>query len=102
MVFNWKEVHHLYYGVILIILGIILWCLLSGLWTLITFPFFFFGVWFAADDIYQHVRQIWQPEYQSSLHRWFVRELYPNPIIRKLNIWLDKIFASLGKLFSHN
>ena len=102
MVFNWKEVHHLYYGIVLLIVGAVLWHLLSGWWLLVTAPCFVFGVWFSGDDLYQHVRQIKQPEYASSLHRWFVRELYPNPIIRKINVWLDKVFASLGKLFSKN
>ena len=95
MKFNWRETHHLYYGVILTIIGLVLFHILSGCWTLISFPFLVLGIWCAGDDIYQHIRQITEPEFQSSIHRWFVRKLYPNPIIRKLNVWLDNFFKKV-------
>ena len=94
MTFRIREAHHLYWGIILVALGAALWYALPFPWALIALPFFVFGSWFAGDDIYQHIRQTWQPDYESSLHRWFVRELYPSPIIRRLTVWLDHL---LGK-----
>jgi hypothetical protein len=94
MMFNVREAHHLYWGVGLIALGAALWLALPWPWCLLAVPIVLVGSWCAVDDIYQHVRQLWQPDYQSSLHRWFVRELYPNPIVRKLNIWLDHLFGA--------
>ena len=91
MALNLREWHHGYLGLILIGLGAALWYALPWPWCLVAVPFFVFGGWFAGDDTYQHYRQQKDPDYRSSLHRWFARELYPHPVVRKLNLWLDRI-----------
>ena len=97
MSFNWREAHHAYWGAGLIAIGAALWYALAWPWCLVAAPSFVFGGWFLGDDVYQHVRQTWQPGYESAVHRWFVRELYPHPIVRRLTRWIDRLLASADR-----
>ena len=63
MSFNWREAHHAYWGVLLIAFGAALWYVLAFPWALIALPALVFGGWCLGDDVYQHVRQTWQPDY---------------------------------------
>lgn len=79
MSFNWREAHHGYYGVVLILLG---WGLGSAwLWV----P----GVVLLSDDVAQHFLGL-DP---SPIHRLYVRYLWPIPIVQRLNRWLDRLLA---------
>jgi hypothetical protein len=75
--FNWRETHHGYYGVALVLLG---WGL--GAWWLWA-P----GLVLVADDFAQHFLGIGE----SPIHRLYVRYLWPIPIVQRLNRWLDKV-----------
>ena len=80
--------NHGYYGLVLLLLGWGAWHL-PGAWWLLAVPLAGAGLWLWGDDAYQHWRQLWQPGYESSVHRWFVRVLYPLPLVRRLTNWLD-------------
>jgi len=74
MYLRWWELHHGYYGVILIAFG--LWTMIaSGIWQgeLIGAVLFALGAWCLLDDIYQHHRQVKErdPLYHSPLHNAF-------------------------------
>lgn len=79
--FNWRETHHLYYGIGLIIISVF-W---GGCWLAIP------GVIIAMDDIAQHFFGL-DP---SPLHQLYVKYLWPNPIIQKINVWLDNFFKKV-------
>jgi hypothetical protein len=88
--FNWREPHHGYYGAALLALA--LWAAAAvhhWPWRVVYGALAVLGAWVLADDIYQHLRQAWQPGYDSSVHRWYVRTLYRWAWVRRLNAWLD-------------
>lgn len=67
---KWREAHHLYVGIALFVLVLVLgirqawsewWCFALGM----------AGLLLAWDDIYQHWRQMREPEYRSPGHRAF-------------------------------
>ncbi len=59
---NWREAHHLYIGILLLIIG--LYCKLHILATA--------GTVLIIDDLYQHYRHVRQPDYKSPVHQLFV------------------------------
>lgn len=67
---NWREIHHAYFGAALFVLGPVLvgfhkWPTWAG------FLCAAVGFWLMADDLYQHWRNVTQPEYKSLVHRLF-------------------------------
>lgn len=92
---NWRETHHGYYG--LAILALAIWGLVAvpaWPWRLLYAPLALVGAWLLGDDVYQHVRELRQASYRSSLHRWFYRQPFARwPIVRRLNAWLDHLFG---------
>ena len=71
---DWWELHHGYYGIVLIALGIALLSL-GFMWAGIVS--LAFGVWYLVDDIYQHWRQVKEqnPLYHSPVHN-MARPIY--------------------------
>lgn len=99
---NWFETHHGYYGLVMIALGVP--CVANWLThPLLHFAGIFLGIlliavgWilFHDDFIDQHHRQVmeYDPLYHSEIHVWYRETLYQYAIIKKLNIWADKIFG---------
>jgi len=87
---NFKGFHHFYLGVMLIILAFLL------VWInwFLAIILFFVGIVLIVDDFYQHVRQQVDPDYQSPLHRWYVKYLWEKYAwIRRLNEWIDELFS---------
>ena len=83
-----KGFHHFYIGIAL--------CLISffAIWTkfyVVSCPVLALGFWLVADDIYQHNRQLKDPEYRSFLHRFYGKYLYKIGWIRKLNRLADRV-----------
>lgn len=67
---KWAEAHHLYAGIALFALGIVgvaAW----GWWEYAGFACSMGGLLLAWDDIYQHWRQMFQPEYRSWVNRFY-------------------------------
>jgi hypothetical protein len=74
--------HHGYYGDGLALLG----------WVLSFWPAVVLGLVFRLDDTYQHARQVFdQPGYESLVHRWYVRYLYPLHWVQKLDRWANTL-----------
>lgn len=95
------QVHHFWWGLILIVIAFVLTFIVkrkkqSGkkykglMWAM----FLNYGVGFiiALDDVIQHVVQIWIPTYLSPLHNLYVATLYKIEWIQRLNQWADSLF----------
>ena len=84
---NVWEIHHLYYGIALMGLGIYLHNPIV------------FGIGFIIflDDVIQHAKNVKNPEYHSPLHVLYGKYLYPVPWIQRLNKWADNMFSKKGK-----
>jgi hypothetical protein len=92
---NLRGTHHGYYGLAMMAAGTGLWALTATWWLrLLAAAWCLIGLWVLGDDVYQHVRQLWQPDYESSLHRWYVRVLWGNPLVQRLNRWLDRLLGA--------
>src|SRR5258705_11633504 len=80
-----KEFHHGYIGDALVLLSFLFGGILLAL----------VGLAFRLDDTYQHVRQAWfnEPLFESPLHKFYAKFLWPLPIVQKLNAWLDSKFG---------
>ena len=61
---NLKKAHHLYIGLLLIIIAIFL----RGFWHYTTL---IIGVWLASDDIGQEIIKLTRPDYQSPVNILF-------------------------------
>jgi len=87
---NLAEVHHLYIGIALVSLSLLMptW---GGLITA------FIGVWLIIDDIWQHVQQYerFNPCYHSPVHRFIYDylKLYDRKWFRILNKAADWLFG---------
>lgn len=91
---NWKETHHGYYGIVLMIIGAILFSLGGVILKWIGAIIFLFGLYLFYDDfLLQHHRQVDDPDYHSPVHVWYVEELYTFGWIKKLNWLLDKLLG---------
>jgi len=63
--------HHYYWGIIMMTLGFaILFPLPRSQWAWCVPPILI-GLHWIIDDIYQHIRQKWEPTYVSPVHRWY-------------------------------
>ena len=63
--------HHFYWGIIVLVIGFaVLFPLPRSQWAWCLIPFAI-GLHWIIDDIYQHIRQKWEPEYVSPVHRWY-------------------------------
>lgn len=75
------EVHHLYVGMLMVVVGVFVspWLMLAG-------------VLVSADDAYQHGRQVWacEPEFRSPLHRLFAATLWKLRWVQRLAKWLNE------------
>jgi len=81
------EVHHMYYGLAGMALGIYL-----------QNPIVFaIGFIIFLDDVIQHYKQVKDAEYHSPLHVLYGKYLYPVPWIQRLNKWADNMFSKKGK-----
>jgi hypothetical protein len=81
---KWKQTHHGYYGIILMLGGFL-------------HPILFvLGAYIASDDIWQHHKQVkeYNPCYHSPLHNLYGKYLYKFWIVRKLNEFADWLFAN--------
>ncbi len=82
---NWGEIHHLYYGLVLMVVALFM----SSIYMAI--PVFIIGALLSIDDLYQHHRQVDEPWYHSPVHNWYADTMYKYPVIRKINAWADKM-----------
>lgn len=80
---RWRELHHGYLGVLLLVAGL----LLEHPWAM------GIGALLLADDAFQHWVQLLRPLYRSPLHRLYGATLYRVPCIRTLNQRLDAWLA---------
>ena len=83
MRFNPCETHHGYYGLILIGLSY-----LFSSWLL-----YGIGAVLLIDDTYQHIRQEYDEDYYSPIHRIYIELLWRFEFIRELNRKLDKLMG---------
>lgn len=84
-----KGFHHAYLGLATMIVGFLLiWALWPAALAVMAIGFYVF-----ADDVYQHIRQRREPEYQSPLHRMHDYLYRNSSFIRRLNAWADKLFG---------
>ena len=70
--FNWRESHHLYWGALVVVAGVLMQRYQlppSDLGILVAL----IGAYLMADDLYQHWRQIKQPEYRSPVWKLWAR-----------------------------
>lgn len=81
MSFNPREYHHLYTGLILLVIAPF-W---GGPWLVAP------GVLLVVDDVAQHFFGV-DP---SPVHRFYVRFLWPLPWVQAVNRWLDGLFGRL-------
>ena len=81
---TWLQPHHLYAGILLMALAFWIGGNLGGM-------IFLIGLYLAIDDLYQHWRQVKQPDYQSPIHRLFVW-LWDRTFGKFINwpLWLQK------------
>ena len=77
-IFNWKQWHHLYTGIIMIIIGI---CWLPSIWGII---FIALGTWLTIDDIGQHRLQ----------------KVYNNTSYHSYGHYIGKPFFQLNRKYS--
>ena len=86
------ETHHMYYGFVLIGMGIK--DLIDDQYLLGIFEILF-GIYLVIDDIYQHTRQRLEEGYHSPVHVFIYDylHLYDNKLFRKLNEFADWFFG---------
>ncbi len=84
--FRLNEGHHAYVGAVLVLVGIV------GGW--VGFALQAVGVLLTVDDLGQHVVQTFGDEdYESPLHRWYGRYLWPMRWVRRITSWWDELFV---------
>ena len=69
---NWREKHHLYWGALILVAGVLMYRLgLAPSWAgcLVALT----GLYLMADDLYQHWRQVDDPDYHSPVWRLWAR-----------------------------
>ena len=84
-----KGFHHFYLGIIVLMLGFIAVFTASSF---LSIMLYLLGIYILSDDYYQHMRQRWDKDYHSPLHRFYVR-CFKNKFILACNRFLDKIFG---------
>jgi len=82
------EIHHFYWGIILLVIGFILIFYAPVFGIILSI----LGLILVIDDEYQHYRQRRQPEYRSPIHRLYGSTLYKLKFIQRLNAWADDLF----------
>jgi len=86
------EAHHFYWGwLLLLIFFVLIFVEWIPVWFLIV-GFYLSGI-MVIDDIIQHIRQRKDKTYRSPLHKLYGKYLYKIGWIRKLNVWVDKLFG---------
>ena len=94
MTITFKGTNHLYYGIIILLVAAPAALVVDHWpWRLVWLAVAAFGLWVAVDDLYQHWRMQHEPRYESPIHRWYVRYLWPIPVVQKFNRWLDELFS---------
>ncbi len=80
-----REFHHGYLGDALVLFSFIFGGILLAL----------IGFALRLDDTYEHVQQSigGKPTFESPLHKLYGKYLYPIPLVRKLQEWLDRKFG---------
>ena len=86
---GFKGIHHLYMGLIIILLGFIL--IWKVLW--IAILLLIIGIILMIDDSIQHIVQRWKPEYLSPLHKMYGKIYRKYKWVQKLNQFFDKLFG---------
>jgi len=92
--FNPWESHHLYWGIIA--MGVAYALSPSTPWVCcgsVSFWLYVIGALTALDDLYQHRRQVKEPEYHSPIHKMYGKYIYKLSIIQKLNSIADDLFG---------
>ena len=82
------EIHHFYWGLILLVIGFVLLFALPVVGLVISI----IGLILIVDDIIQHFIQQKRPEYRSIIHRLYGATLYRLEWVQKLNTWADNLF----------
>lgn len=83
--FHLGEIHHAYIGALLVLVGLI------GGW--LGFALQALGFVLTADDLWQHMVQTFgDDDYQSPLHRFYARYLWPLRWVQRLTRGLDRLF----------
>ena len=109
---NWFESHHLYWGILGMLISLSGFCsalsmhqyglseenalvsILGGILAIVQILSFCISLYVALDDIYQHHRQVEEPKYHSPVHYWYRETLGQYPFV----IWLNRIVSN----FIHN
>lgn len=92
---NLRGTHHGYYGLVMMAAGTGTWALTATWWIrILAAALCFAGLWVLGDDVYQHVRQLWQPDYTSAIHRWYARTVWRWRWVQALNRWADRLFGA--------
>lgn len=87
-----KGVHHGYLGLALMLAALLMILYTSiSIWVCVIMTVL--GMWFFIDDFIQHVRQRKNPDYRSVLNLLYGMTLYRIPFVKKLNVFIDKIFG---------
>ena len=87
---NWLEAHHGYYGIALMVLGYALSSVFAY-----SIHLYGLGALLFLDDLYQHYMQVSTPNYHSPIHRLYGDYLYRIPVVKKLNMMLDKLLGRI-------
>jgi hypothetical protein len=84
--FHLREWHHAYLGALLVLVG----ALVGGC---VGLAFQLLGVVLTVDDLWEHVVQTFHDEdYESPLHHFYARVLWPMRWVQRLTRWLDGLF----------
>lgn len=86
---QFKGFHHMYIGWVLLLPGFLL--IWSHLW--LSIGLLVISFWLMVDDIYQHIRQLSEPDYHSPIHRFYGNYLWKVRWIRQLNQWMDQLLG---------
>ena len=107
---HWMEAHHLYWGILgalvswsgvvsstalyWLLEGNTLQIIASGL-IMLQFIAMYIWIYVALDDIYQHHRQVKEPQYHSPVHLWYVGYFYVDNsmiarAVRKIADFIDR------------
>lgn len=82
--FSWKELHHMWYGLVMLFLGFVGIFELWPMW--VVYSLLGFGLWNVLDDAYQHIMQRIEFELKgyytvrSFLHFIFYPKLWKNKL----------------------
>ena len=86
--------HHLYLGILFIIIGFIIMAI-ENISPIIGFVIIILGIIMVIDDAFQHlIQSCCDDEYHSPLHRYYDWIYSRSKIIRELNKWADKLFGA--------